>query len=190
MILTFKTIFSKIDAPRRPQVLRTDLWQLLSICVLSYMAGFTGYRGIYRFGRVHELTLTQALGLRHGLPSHVTIREVLQRIPQSDLTHAFCAWSMDLEEGSEEWYSGDGKVLGSTVSDVFTKHQSSEGVGSIFAQKSGLVKCLGSYRNEEKQKGEPHLARLLIEQLEGRGVVFCLDALHTQKNGRQNCPDR
>lgn len=108
------------------------------------------------FGRVHELTLTQALGLRHGLPSHVTIREVLQRIPQSDLTHAFCAWSMDLEEGSEEWYSGDGKVLGSTVSDVLTKHQSSEGVGSIFAQKSGLVKCLGSYRNEEKQKGEPH----------------------------------
>lgn len=177
----FNEIFSKIEDPHRRQGLRVDLWQMLGLCVLSYMAGYTGYRGIHRFGCAHKEILVKTLGLRHGIPSYVTIRYLLVQLRQEDLMQAFCEWSMQLEGVSGEWYSGDGKTLGSTVKNVFSTHQSFEGVVSIFAQKSGLVKCLGSYRNEEKEKGESHVARVLIDHLDGMGVVFCFDALHTQK---------
>lgn len=41
---------------------------------------------------------------------------------------------------------------------------------------------------ENKQTSEIEVVRQLIAALAGQPVVFTLDALHCQKNGRPDCP--
>ena len=179
--MTLLEIFSTIPDFRRAQGLRTDLPQLLSICVLAYLSGHTGYRDIFRFGNAHKKILIDALALRHGIPSHVTFREILQSLDQSSLIAAFHKWSSDLPVVEGEWLSGDGKALRSTVSDSQGINQNFEAVVTLFAQKSGLAKRIGTYHNKSKELGEQEVLRNLLTDLKNMGLVICADALHTQK---------
>lgn len=173
--------FSAIPDPRRSQGLRTSLEQLLTMAVLSYMAGCTGFRGIKRFCNANKELLTEELSLKHSIPSHVTFSTVLAKLESSSLIAAFHAWSAGLGLAVGEWVSADGKVLGSTVSDCHGNAQDFEATVSLFCQQSGLTQRIGNYKNKSKACGEQEVARLLINELKGMGVVLCLDALHTQK---------
>ena len=180
--MTFVQCIAQLKDPRRGQGLRINLEQLLIMVVVSYMCGHTGYRGVERFCKNNDQFFIHSLGLRHGIPSHVTIRDVLQRLNQSALIGAFNEWTRSftgLTPG--DWLSVDGKTLGSTVVDTQGSRQDFEGVVSLFCQESGLVHCVEHYRRKSKEKGEAPLARYLMSQLKDRGLIFTMDALHTQK---------
>ena len=174
--------FSQIPDPRRSVGLRIDLNQLLSMVTLSYLCGGTGYRPVARFCKVHSELLTEVLLLRHGVPSHVTFREILMNIDQPALIEAFnsrASQYVDLSLG--DWVSGDGKTLCSTVSDCHGKNQDFQAVVSIFGQQSGLIYAVEEYHNKSKEKGEMDVLRFLIDKLSGMGITLTVDALHTQK---------
>lgn len=181
--MSLSEAFSNLPDPRRSQGLRTDLESLLIMVVLSYLAGHTGYRGIKRFCEANSAILQEELSLRHGIPSHVTFHHVLSHLDDSALTGSFNTWSSQLGI-QDDWFSGDGKVLGSTVSDCHGSSQDFQATVSFFAQRTGITKRIGHYRNKDKQTGEQQVARLLIGELKGLGVVLCTDALHTQKKPR------
>ena len=183
--MTFKECFSGLKDPRRKQGLRVDIEQILVMAVISYLAGYTGYRGIARFSKENKDYYEEELLLRHGVPSHVTFREVLMNIEESSLITAFKKWSQQytpLQTG--DWLSVDGKTLGATVRNTQNKHQDFEGVVSLFCAKSGLVCSIEHYRRKSKEKGEAPLARHIMSELENMGLIYTLDALNTQKN---NC---
>ena len=181
--MTFTECISQLEDPRRSQGLRTNLDQILIMVVVSYLCGHTGYRGVERFCKINSEFFIHSLGLRHGIPSHVTIREVLQRLDELALIKAFGQWTKNyvpLKKG--DWISVDGKVLGATVKDTQKSSQDFEGVVSLFCQRSGLVHSIEHYKRKSKEKGEAPLARYLMSQLKARGLVFTIDALNTQKN--------
>lgn len=167
--------------PRRRQGQRNNLHQMLSMMVLSNLCGHFGGRPIANFVEIHENTFTEVLGLGHGVPSHVTFSDLLNRIDEQQLIQSFNSWTANyvaLEQG--ELVSGDGKVLGSTVSDPHGRGQDFQAIVSLFCQKSGLVYSLEKYRNASKES-EIDIVRFLVSRLKDMGVTLFLDALHTQK---------
>jgi hypothetical protein len=182
--LSLQEHLSVLTDPRRGQGLRTSLDQLLIMSILSYLCGHTGYRGIARFCKAHAVLLVDQLGLRHGVPSHVTFRAVLMNIDSQELIRCFHCWASELLTDQEgQWFSGDGKALCSTVTEGHGKGQNFQAVVSLFAHQSGLVRAIGQYENKSKESGEQDILRLLLGELEQMGAVICLDALHCQKNG-------
>ena len=175
--------FSSLSDSRRRVGLRTTLSQILGMVTLSYLCGKTGYRPVEKFCKAYSELMVKVFSLRHGVPSHVTFREVLMNLDQASLIEVFNSWAGDyvsLEPG--DWVSGDGKTLNSTVSDCHGKNQNFQAVVSIFAQQSGLVYAIEEYKNKDKEQGEANVLRFLLERLEGMGLTLTLDALHTQKN--------
>jgi len=108
---------------------------------------------------------------------------VLSRVDQQQVIDAFNKWAQSFAPLRRySWISGDGKALGSTVSDMHGKDQDFQAVVSFFARESGLVHSLEQYRNKQKARGEGDLLKFLVSQLEAMGAIISVDALHTQKN--------
>ena len=178
--MTLFESLKNVKDPRRKQGQRINKEQLLTIIILANLCGYFGGRGIARFGRIHSEALSAGLKLKHKIPSHVTISGFVNNIDQEELINAFNKWSANyvpIEKG--ELISGDGKALGSTVSDSHGSSQDFQAVVSLFAQKSGLVYAISSYRNSKKSEIE--IVRFMLDKLEGMGLTVFLDALHTQK---------
>jgi len=176
-------VFEGIEDPRRKEGLRTTLPQLLCMIIISNLCGHFGGRPISRFSKLYEATFRKELGLKHRVPSHVIFSDILKRIDSKELIMFFNKWAKDfvpLEKG--DLVSGDGKALASTVTDHHENTQNFQAVVSVFCQESGLVRAIGEYQNNKQS--EIDIVRFLVVQLSDMGLVFCLDALHTQKNGR------
>lgn len=178
--MTIIEAFDMIQDPRRAEGKRTSLGQIFSMVVISNLCGYLGYRPVSNFCKSQKEVFTEALGLKHEIPSHVTFRDVLQRTDQAALISCFntwCATYVALNEG--DWVSGDGKALSSTVTHAHDSAQDFQSVVSFFCQESGLVRLIETYRNAKK--GEREVVIGLLGHLQGMGLIIRLDALHTQK---------
>lgn len=178
--MTLIEAFDQVVDPRRGQGLRVTLGQVFSMVVISNLCGHLGYRPVHTFSQAHRDLFIAELGLRHGIPSHVTFRDVLMRTDQGELIAAFNGWAKCYSPVSQgDWVSADGKALGSTLTDAFSRKQDFQAVVSFFCQQSGLVRLIGEYRNAKKSEAE--VVRSLLEHLRDSGAIIRLDALHTQK---------
>lgn len=181
--LSYSKLFAHLEEikdPRRSQGQRTTKSQLLQMIILSNLCGHFGGRGISRFAKLHQCTFEQELKLKHGVPSHVTFSDFLNRVDEQEMIRAFNNWTASciiLQEGAI--LSGDGKALGSTVSNTQYKSQSFQAIVSLFCQKTGLVYAIDTYRNTKKS--EINVVEFLIKELKKMGLTIYLDALHCQK---------
>ena len=124
--------------------------QILCMVTLSYLCGQVGYRPVARFCKNHSDSLSEILSLGHGVPSHVTFREVLLHVDQNSLINAFNQWAMESVSFTKgAWISAVGKALGSTVKDHHGPGQDYQAVVSLFVQQSGLVYSIAEYHNKE-----------------------------------------
>lgn len=181
--MSLEEAFHQVPDPRRKQGQRFTITQLLTMSVLSYMCGHSGYRGTATFCQVHSEELIAELGLKHGVPSHDTFWSVISQLDTESLIGTFCQWSSNLPQDIQGgWVSVDGKALASTVSDCHGSGQKFEAVVSLFVHESQLAIALGNYRNGKKSEGEASTFRELLAFFKGKGVVFTADALHIQKN--------
>ncbi len=111
--MTLLDHLATVPDPRRPQGLRHSLTALLGGAVMAMMSGHHGYRPISRFLRDNADALRHHLGFaRHALPSHVTVRAVLQALDFEALSAAFRAWATELgrrgggASGARTWRRG------------------------------------------------------------------------------------
>ncbi|AWM32779.1 hypothetical protein DDQ68_08295 [Hymenobacter nivis] len=56
---------------------------------LATASGYVGYHKISQFGCSNAAFFTGYFALAHGLPSHVSVRKVLQALDKKALAHAF-----------------------------------------------------------------------------------------------------
>lgn len=181
MSISLQDALRNIPDPRRGQGRRVTIEQLFSMVIISYLCGHVGYRPVARFCKAHAPLLIKSLGLRHGIPSYVTFRDVLMRVDEQALIRAFNRWAASFAGlNAGMWVSGDGKSLRSTVSEQATKAQDFVSVVSLFCQESGLVAMIGTFRN--KKASEIEILKAMIDYLEAQGLIIRMDALHTQKN--------
>lgn len=179
-MMTLENCLLEIKDPRRSQGLRFTLTQLFSLIIISNLCGHLGGRPVARFINIHQSTFTKELDLKHKVPSHVTISNFIDRVDHQEMIQAFNKWTSDyvpVKKG--EPVSGDGKALGSTVTNQSNGNQDFQAIVSLFCQESGLVYALDEYRN--KKESEINVVRFLVQKLEGMGLNIFLDALHCQK---------
>lgn len=172
--------FSTIADFRRPQGQRIALPALLTMISLAYICGHTSKRKITAFAKANEEVLRDLLGLKHKVPSHVTMWTCLGGVPETDMIESFNQWSRSVGPIlAGQWVSGDGKSLASTVSNMHDEHQSFTAIVSMFCQQTGLTQVVNAYRN--KKRSEIHVLQGLLEYFKQAGVIIFLDALHCQK---------
>lgn len=166
-----KILTDKVDEPRRSQGLRTNLGQIFSIVIISNLCGHFGGRAVAKFGKQYQATFKEVLKLKHPVPSHVIFSDVLKRVDENQVISAFNEWAtkyVPLEKG--ELVSGDGKALGSTVTNSKNGNQKFTAIVSLFCQKSGLVHSLKQYQNAKKS--EINIVRFLIKELGAKGLTL------------------
>lgn len=181
--MTLLDHLATVPDPRRPQGLRHPLPAILSGAIMAMLSGHHGYRPISRFLRDNADALRQHLGFaRHALPSHVTVRAVLQALDFEALAAAFRAWAAErLPEG--EVLAVDAKAIRSTYSGDGTSEQDFAALVSAYGVRSGLVVSATRYHNGSTSEIEA--AQDLIAGLAGAldltGTTVTLDALHCTK---------
>lgn len=177
--MTLSELFKSVPDFRRKQGLRIDLENALWIIFLGISSGYGGYRGIHSFGIANEAFFIKELGLKHGIPSHVTTREILRNLDKKSVIACFSEWANNQELRQGDWLSGDGKALRSTLKNAQNSQQDFSGIVSLFCQRSGLSYAIGEYSN--KKDNEVSILHLLLPLLRDKGVYLTLDALYTQK---------
>jgi hypothetical protein len=78
-----------------------------------------------------------------------------------------------------------GSSIKGTVQEPQTAYQNFVSVVSLYSSQIGVV--LATKQFESKKTSELKVVQTLLEALHLKGVVFTLDALHTQKNYATDC---
>ena len=165
---------------RRSQGLRYPLDKTLFMIIMSIINGARGYREMARFMDHHQSILCQELNLKHGVPSHVSIRTLLMGIDLVEFNRQFLKWmSHQLSLPKDNWLSIDGKSIRSTVKNAGNKLQTFVQVVNVFTHHSQLVIGQQSYVSSKAE--EALCVRQMIKSLDQQGLFICLDALHCQK---------
>jgi hypothetical protein len=181
--MTLTEMLLTVEDPRSAQGLRHELHDVLLMCIMAIMSGYTGYRETGRFLYRNKRELQQSLRLLHGVPSYVTIRDVLQKIDFEKFASAFNAWAIQYVSMCKgDTKALDGKAIRSTASDCDSSYQNFVSLISIFASQRGIV--LGCGKIENKKESEIPKVHELIKALDVKGEIFTLDALHCQKKRR------
>ena len=156
--------------------------------IMAIMSGHYAYREIARFIETNQDELQKYLRLRRPVnPSHVTIREGLQRLDFKELQKAFARWmSTHAELQAGDWIALDGKCLGSTLTDYDNQYQDFVGMVTAFAVSKGIVIRAHKYNNGHKS--EIVAVQDLISALELKDMILTMDALHCQKKNLANYP--
>jgi DDE_Tnp_1-associated len=177
--MNLQKLFGSIPDKRRKQGKRIQLTDLLWLVFLAVASGQKGYRGTHKFAQANRDFLIETFNLKHGIPSHVTFREVLMNIDKEGFITAFQEWAGEQHTQAGGWISGDGKALASTIINTFNNEQDFTATVSIFCQETGLTLRFGEYSN--KTGNEQDALRELLSSLQGKQLILTTDAFHTQK---------
>lgn len=176
---------SKVSDFRRKQGQRYPLDAVITIQVLAIMSGCISNRSIARFAKNHQEDLTEMLGLKHGVPSHVTFREVSLHIDIASVQEQFNAWAARLFTADEfaslqqRIIAFDGKSLRATMNEYSSEHQDFVCFLHAFAVETGLILHAEQYHNGHQS--EISVLQQVLGKLAIRGAIFTTDAIHTQK---------
>lgn len=177
------TLLETIPDKRRGQGLRYPLAPTLYMIILATIGGCVGYREIATYLRVNKEDLILHLGLKKNrVPSHVTIRSILQWVDFETLRSVFVKWSQKTlpQSPNSGFQIGiDGKSLRSTVTNASANEQNFVSMVTMFCKELG---CIWEVKRLENGKiSEMVSVQELLETLEMKGFLLTLDALHCQK---------
>jgi hypothetical protein len=167
----------QIPDHRSRQGLRHPFYAFISMIVLAHLCGYTGLNEMTRFIRANADYFKKTFNLT-VVPGYTILRKFCVGASFEHINLAFYQWASQFVEG-KDWFSIDGKGMGSTATEVFTVNQNFKAMVSMFNHKTGIV--LASHTFENKKSSEIQSVQELIAKLEQRGMVLTLDALHCQK---------
>jgi hypothetical protein len=181
--MEFSKFISKTKDSRRFQGQRYSFEAMMWMVFLSIACGYESCRKMATFCKAYESLFTRYFGLKHGIPSHVTLHTFLSNLNSSEFANAFNETMLSYSELKQgDWISGDGQTLCSTVTSCHTSEQDYVSVVSLFCQKTGLSLLLQDYMNKNKSASEGEVAlELILNNLKNKGLMFTFDALHCKK---------
>lgn len=172
--------FKQVKDTRKESGLRHPLQSFLTMTTLGIMSGNYAYQELAAFFEANQLEFIKMFDLNHGVPKYTQLRTILRGIDYESLYAAFQNWAIQyIPFETEEWISGDGKGLNSTVTNCHDSKQNYVAMLSLFAQKTGTVLAVNRY--ETGKSGEGAALRETIEALDLKGFIITLDAIHCQK---------
>ncbi|MGE0113188.1 ISAs1 family transposase [Aquabacterium sp.] len=180
MLANPQTHFANLPDPRRQT--RNKLHKLEDIVMITLCAvlcGFEDWVSIEDFGHENEQWLRGFLELRHGIPSHDTLSDVMGRIDRTAFARAFGEW---MQQGLPALAGRQVALDGKTVRGSRDGAQAPVHLMSAFATQARLV--LGVQAVADKSNEITAIPDLLA-QLELAGAVVTIDAMGCQKSVAQ-----
>jgi hypothetical protein len=178
--MTLREMLSTVEDSRSKFGLRHSMENMLLMILMGVMSGYNGFRPIARFLKRHQTEIRESLSLNHRVPSHVTVRNILQSLNVDNFATSFNQWANQYVPACKgDTKAADGKALKSTVTNCSDPLQNFYSMVSIFASQRGIV--LSCSKIENKKESEQPSIRQLIEALDVKGEIFTMDALHCQK---------
>jgi predicted transposase YbfD/YdcC len=174
---TIRKCFEDVPDPR--VVARCDhrLIDILTIAILAVICGADDWTDIEAFGQVRESWLRQFLDLPHGIPSHDTIRRVLELLDRNQFAAGLLQWTQAPQEATDsKLVAIDGKTLRRS-------HRKRGGLAALhlvtaWCTQNGLT--LGQYATEDKSNEITAIPELL-KLLSLKGCTVTIDAMGCQK---------
>lgn len=169
--------FASIEDPRVKRTRLHQLGDILTIAILSVIAGGNGWEDMELYGVSKQAWLSTFLALPNGIPSEDTFRRVFERIDAKQFEQCFEHWVQQLVgELGIQVIAIDGKgVNGSYDRGSGTKALH---LVSAWATQHRLV--LAQTKVQDKSN-EISAIPALLELLDIQGCIVTLDAMGTQK---------
>lgn len=180
MLSKIENFIKKLKDPRRKQGVRYPFGAVVTMIILGAASGFSGYRPLCRFMKIHCSFFEEQFGLKHGVPTFAMLRNLIEALDKQVSVDALNEWMTELDTiKDDDWVAGDGKALASTKTDVHNSNQNFVSVVSLYVQSSGL--CVYAQDYQLKKSYENKVLLAMLEHLKDRNLTITLDALHCQK---------
>ncbi len=108
---TISQSFSSVSDSRMDRCKRHSLTNILTISICAIICGCDDFSTIEEYGKSKLTWFETFLELPHGIPSHDTFKDVLNRIKQTEFVDAFTLWVTQLGNLSDDIVALDGKVM-------------------------------------------------------------------------------
>ena len=180
---------AKVPDYRHPSYVKHKLQDILSICILGFLADCNEWEEIADFARQKEKWLKKYLELPNGVPSSDTIRVVAGNI---DAAYFYQAVVQSLEElvndvhTAVKGYGQEKEILSMDGKESRASKRVSGSKGEIKAlhtlnlYSSGCGFCIGQEFIKEKTNEIP-AGPVLLGKMDLKGKIVTWDALNTQK---------
>mgnify|MGYP000222536126 CR=1 FL=1 len=169
--------FARIADPRVERTRLHQLSAILTISVLSVLAGGRGWEEMEVYGLSKEPWLSTFLALPNGIPSADTFRRVFERIQPQQFERCFEQWVQQLVSGlGIQVIAIDGK----SVRGSYDRESGSKALHLVSAWATEHRLVLAQSKVQAKSN-EITAIPALLEVLDLKGCIVTLDAMGTQK---------
>jgi hypothetical protein len=175
--MDLSSFFRSLTDPRRAQGRRYSLESMLWMSFLSIASGYTSYRQIGNFCAIRKKFFMNYFDIK-SVPSYVSFRTIFTILNNKVFLEKFKEQHL-LSVESGDFIASDGQTLRGTVENSQSSSQDFCSLVSLYCQQTGFTVAMESYLNQKDHEGE--VFRNLLDNLRNKGVIFTLDALHTQK---------
>jgi predicted transposase YbfD/YdcC len=173
-----KDCFESIDDPRVERTRLHQLSDILTIAVLSVIAGGNGWEDMELYGISKQIWLATFLALPNGIPSADTFRRVFERIHHQQFESCFEQWVNQLVgELGVQVVAIDGK----RVNGSYDRETGNKALHLVSAWATEHRLVLAQAKVQDKSN-EISAIPALLELLDIQGCIVTLDAMGTQKS--------
>ena len=138
--------FRELTDPRINRRLRHPLVNILKISICAIICGCDDFCAIEEYGKSKIDWFKSFLNLEHGIPSHDTLCDVLNRLKPKELSEAFTKGVSQLGDLKDDIVSIDGKPMRRTLDKA--SGASAIHLVSAWSAKNNL--CFGQIKVNEK----------------------------------------
>ena len=172
---TISTAFSHLTEPRNSASLRHPLVNILTIAICAIICGCDDFNSMEEYGKSKIKWFRKFLDLKHGIPSHDTFNDVLNRLNPTEFNTAFTKWVTELSKHKEVVIALDGKVMRRTLDKV--SGMSATHLVSAWSVENNF--CLGQIKVADKSN-EITAIPILLELLDIKDATITTDAMGCQ----------
>ena len=172
---TISKAFGELTDPRINRNLRHPLINIITISICAIICGYDDFCAIEEYGHSKSKWFGGFLDLKHGIPSHDTFSDVLNRLKPKEFAQAFTQWVSQLGNLKDDIVSIDGKCMRRTLDKA--SGASAIHLVSAWSAKNNL--CFGQIKVDEKSN-EITAIPLLLDLLDIKGATITMDAMGCQ----------
>ena len=154
---------------------RHSLVNILTISLCAIISGCDDFCTIEEYGKAKQTWFEEFLDMPHGIPSHDTFNDVLNRLNPNAFAQAFTDWVNQLVNLNKDIVAIDGKVLRGTLS----KASKCPALHLVNAWSVGNNVCLGQIKVSDKSNEITAIPKLL-RLLDIEGATITTDAMGCQ----------
>lgn len=172
-----QSCFAAIEDPRVDRTRAHQLGDILTIAILSTIAGGQGWEDMEIYGLIKQEWLSTFLALSNGIPSPDTFRRVLERIHPQQLEQCFEQWVRLLVDTlGVQVIAIDGK----SINGSYDRNSGKKALHFVSAWATEHRLVLAQAKVQDKSN-EITAIPALLELLDIAGCIVTLDAMGTQK---------